>query len=384
MDSLERLAQLLVQQHALQPAASGGAPLPAGGGSVFAPALSGAGLGSDGAAPPQQQQQQQLQQPQQQQGGDVAATGDLAGGGGTLGATLASLLQQHQQQSAEQLVFDHMSRDSSADLAVAGGAPNCDGHTHQLELAKAVAQVVINELQKHPACDALKQMGAAISKVLLKCVAPAGLGASPAPTPQQQPQPQQQQQQQHMLLAALLSSSGGAQPLGPSAETMLLRHLADGAGVDAPPPSGPDALLAAALSEHLQQQPSWQEDASQSLFRPTAMRAPQQALVGGADLGSNTRAWPQLVQSLPQGGSLVSRLGWQAVWVRGSSPTACAAALVPLRLLCSPCPSAAPTFCSSLATPPRPSSASAPTPRPASPATATQRVQQAVAARRRR
>lgn len=401
MEALEKLAQLLVQQHSLQPSgrSSGGQ-----GEAAAAAAAAPGGMGAGEAAPQpdeaaetmsgvQQQQQntlagqqglqEQLSQPPQ--AADTAAPaaheGSAAGSGNDLGAALASLLQQHQQllqqqkpteaqpppqqpqqqqlpaqmqvqlPAADAAAFD-ASRHNSADMtsaaamaalsavpaAGAGGAGGGGDETAralQLELAKAVAQVVITMLQKHPTCAPLKHMGAAISEVLLKAVAPSGLNslatqmAQPLATALQPPQQQQAEQggpasgstpAQHMLLAALLQPALGA-PGGntpsPSAtaDAMLLRHLAGphtidgaGSGTVAHGSSGTDVLLAAALQEHLQ--PAWQQDQlamqqqpqQPQLYRPQPVRAPSQQQVGGAtDQATTTRAWPQLVQSVPHG-----------------------------------------------------------------------------------
>jgi hypothetical protein len=95
----------------------------------------------------------------------------------------------------------------------------------QLNLAKSIAQLIIERTQQHPSCQPLKRMGAAVSEVLLKCVAP-GNAALSAPSQLQQARQQMQspaaapQAPEAALLAALLSA-----PAASAAATDLLLLL---------------------------------------------------------------------------------------------------------------------------------------------------------------
>lgn len=349
MDALERLAKLLAQQHSLQSAAaasSGAAPAV---GSLFAAASaaaaysSGQGLSRHATA---EGQQQQLQLPQlhldqlcsgagaQQQPPPPPAGSMGAASAGDLQAALAHLLKSHQHlvqqtpvqeqagalslaqppQQAEGLALDG-SRGSSADVATAAaaavppaaagaaapagdGGEGAAGRRRQVELARSVAQLVGGTLQLHPNCLHLRQMGAAISEVLLRFVAPGSVVAqAQAALAHLQPPGLQGSEHHHALLAALLQPPA-ASPAGAS-PTLRAFDAAPGGGG-----GGPDVLLAAALQERLRQH-AWQDAPAGhqpgQLFRPQPMRALSGHQTAGTDPGTATR-WPQLLQSVQQGG----------------------------------------------------------------------------------
>lgn len=294
MGALEQLAALLVQQHALQHPAAAASPAPA--------APSGVATGQSPALP---------KGPFESASNGAHASGSTAQQcssgptGSVLGAALASLLQQRCSEPAA-IQLDAMSRDSSHDFAptaaaavaaatnaaAAATAEDDAAHGRMLELAKAVAQVIITQVQAHPSCMALKRMGAAISETLLKCVAPSGL-ASLEQQQQQKEQAaaaaaaQQQEQQQNLLLAALLhpalvASAGASGGTGSIWDASHEVRSSTG--------SATDALLAAAINQQLQQQQQQQDKAP---FRPHATRA-------GSDHTTDTPgAWPLLLHAAP-------------------------------------------------------------------------------------
>ncbi len=331
MEAIERLAWLLVQQHGMAQgggaapvAAPSGSPVPApaaaqplnswrgpfdavanggapkNGGSAEAAAAEAAAAATSGGEAPRS---------------TTGASGE-AGQVSSLTAALASLLTQRAAEADALLPssLDAMSRDSSREYAsaaaaavaaAAGEAEDPAARGRQLELAKSIAQVIITHLQRHPSCMALKQMGAALSETLLKCVAPGGLGAmersAAAAAAQQQAQAQQQQQaqeaqaQQAALLAALLQQSslppgGGSNFLDLGPDT--IRSSTGSASAD--------ALLAAALGQSIQATRQWSlpsplsQDGQHGLLRPQAMRP---AAAGqGSDAG---RLQPGLGGRLP-------------------------------------------------------------------------------------
>lgn len=348
MDALERLAKLLAQQHSLQSAAAASSGTAPPSGSLFATAgVAAAGASSQplGQAASAGAQQKQLQlpqvQPEHQHVAGPAAQHQPPPDGGMgaasaadLQSALASLLKSHQHllqpaghaslggpQLQQRAALDRAatpslaqqgegpplngSRGSSADTAPAaaagGGGDEAAGRVRQVELAKAVSQLVVSALLQHPTCTHLKQLGAAISEALVKCVAPGGLRAPPQPQPQP-PGLLASEQHHHALLAALLQQPPAVPaPAGAGSAGQLLQALegaANGGG------GGHDMLLAAALQGHLQQQ-GWQEPpAAQQpgqLFRPQPLRAPSRQQGAGADQAAAAR-WPQLAQSVQTGG----------------------------------------------------------------------------------
>lgn len=360
MEALEQLTTLLMQQHALQPVSGGGSEGAAAAAPTTQDMQGGKGhLGSGNEHAEQgdaQDSKQGADQPlkaeapaQQQQSSDATADA-VAPANASLSVALASLLQHHQTQTQQKQqppqqapklsqqqqeatarppsqheAVPDMQRDESDDvgpaataaavIAAAESANDDTGRSLQLELAKAIAQVVISHLQQHPTCIPLKQMGAAISDVLVKCVTPSGLASGQLALSAFQPPKQQSQSAPHMLLAALFQPSLGATPgsgAPSSADALLLQHLADaaaaapgtagtGSGMWELPPGaargggsdGADALLAAALGAG-QPPPIWSQD--QHLFRPQALRAPG----AQADQGGNANNWNQLMQAVPQ------------------------------------------------------------------------------------
>lgn len=244
-------------------------------------------------------------------------------------AAMPSLTPMPQHREGAQLAG---SRDSSADMAAVAAAAGAAvaatpadaigeeaaGRQRQAELAKSVAQLVVATLHRHPHCTHLKQLGAAISQALLTCVVPGGLAAlaQRAPTPLRPPSRPAGDQHHALLpatwLAALLPPPAAPPTTAVSPGAGLLLHALEGTaagGNGGVGNSGHDALLAATLHNHLQQQSLPEPPApTGQLFRPQPVRASSGQQAAGTDQGTAT-GWQQLVPPAQQGGGSQVCLG---------------------------------------------------------------------------